>query len=115
VSANDLSERAARAIVERGVNAIEGGFVWSSDPRLTLASPQRYTEEQVLSMLDGIRARSLLILADPATSYLPSAMMAARAAHVADIRVAKLAGHHHLHMEEAAAVAAVIRSFRVSR
>ncbi|GAA0713043.1 alpha/beta hydrolase [Dokdonella soli] len=112
VTSNDLSEPAARAIVERGVNTVEGGFVWSSDPRLTLASPQRYTEAQVLAMLAGIRARTLLVLADPATSYLPSAMMDARAAQVADIRVVRLPGHHHLHMEEAAAVADAINAFR---
>ncbi|HEY6941275.1 alpha/beta hydrolase [Dokdonella sp.] len=103
--ANDLSDAAARAIVERGVQAVDGGYVWSSDPRLTLASPQRYGEEQVRTMLAGIRARTRLVLADPPTSYLPSAMMDARAACVADIRVTRIAGHHHLHLEDAAAVA----------
>lgn len=109
--ANDLSEAAARAIVTRGVVEVEGGWVWSSDPRLTLASPQRYTEEQVLAMLGGIRARSLLVLADPPTSYLPATMMDARAAQVADIRVVRLAGHHHLHLENAEAVAGEILAF----
>lgn len=109
--ANDLSEPAARAIVARGVHAIDGGWVWSSDPRLTLASPQRYTEEQVRAMLGGIRARTLLVLADPPTDYLPIAMMDARASCVADIRVVRLPGNHHLHLEDAPAVAAQIRSF----
>jgi pimeloyl-ACP methyl ester carboxylesterase len=103
--ANDLSDAAARAIVARGVLAVEGGWVWSSDPRLTLASPQRYGEEQVRAMLSGIRARTRLVLADPPTSYLPAAMMDARATCVADIRVTRIAGHHHLHLENAAAVA----------
>ncbi|MDR2012022.1 MAG: alpha/beta hydrolase [Rhodanobacter sp.] len=111
VTANDLSEPCARAIVERGVKAVEGGWVWSSDPRLLIASPQRYTEEQVQAMLSGIRARSLLVLADPASSHLPVALMDARAARVADIRVVRLPGHHHLHMEQAPAVAAAIRAF----
>jgi pimeloyl-ACP methyl ester carboxylesterase len=109
--ANDLSEPAARAIVERGTLGVAGGHVWSSDPRLTLASPQRYTEEQVLAMLAGITARSLLVLADPPTSYLPSAMMDARAARVADIRVVRLPGHHHLHLEDAQPVAAEMLAF----
>jgi pimeloyl-ACP methyl ester carboxylesterase len=109
--ANDLSEAAARAIVTRGLVEVEGGFAWSSDPRLTLASPQRYTEQQVLAMLGGIRSRSLLVLADPPTSYLPSAMMDERAAQVADLRVVRLPGHHHLHLEDARAVAAEILAF----
>lgn len=103
--ANDLSDAAARAIVARGVQQVEGGYVWSSDPRLTLASPQRYGEEQVRAMLRGIHARTRLVLADPPTSYLPAEMMDARAACVADIRVTRIAGHHHLHLENAAAVA----------
>ena len=86
---NDLSEAAARAIVARGVREVEGGVVWSSDPRLTLVSPQRYTEDEVLAMLAGIRAPTRLVLADPPTSYLPSAMMDSRASRVADIRVAQ--------------------------
>lgn len=112
VAANGLSETAARAIVERGVVAVDGGYVWCSDPRLTLASPLRFTEAQVLAMLAGIRAPTLLVLAEPATSYLPTTMMDARAAQVAGIRVVRLPGNHHLHLEDADAVAAAIRVFR---
>lgn len=109
MAVNDLGETAARAIVERGIVAVDGGFVWSSDPRLTLASPVRFTEAQVLAMLAGIRAPTVLVLAEPATSYLPTAMMDARAAQVPGIRVVRLAGNHHLHLENAEAVAAVLR------
>jgi len=105
---NDLSEAAARAIVARGVREVDGGVVWSSDPRLTLVSPQRYTEDEVLTMLAGIRAPTRLVLADPTTSYLPAAMMDSRASRVADIRVVRLAGHHHLHLEKAAEVATAL-------
>jgi len=112
VAANGLSEAAARALVERGIRAVDGGYVWCSDPRLTLASPQRFTEAQILAMLSGIEAPTLLILASPATSYLPSAMMESRAARVADIRIVRLAGQHHLHLEDAPAVADAIRTFR---
>jgi len=112
VTANGLSEPAARALVERGVREVEGGYVWSSDPRLTLASPQRFTEAQVLAMLKGIEAPTLLVLAAPATSYLPTAMIETRAAQVARIRIVRLAGQHHLHLEDAPAVAGAIRAFR---
>jgi pimeloyl-ACP methyl ester carboxylesterase len=112
VTANGLSAPAARALVERGVREVEGGYVWSSDPRLTLASPQRFTEAQVLAMLKGIEAPTLLVLATPATSYLPTAMMETRAAQVARIRIVRLPGQHHLHLEDAPAVAGAIRAFR---
>jgi pimeloyl-ACP methyl ester carboxylesterase len=113
--ASEFSEHAARPIVERGTLEVEGGFVWSSDPRLTLASPQRYTEAQLLAMLGGIRAPTLMLLADPPTSYLPSAMMQARAAEVADIEIVRLPGNHHLHLEQPRRVFEAIGAYRQRR
>lgn len=100
MAASGFSRDAALPIVERGVDAVDGGFVWSSDAKLTLASPLRYTEAQILAMLRGIRARTLLILAEPATSYLQESMMAPRIACVDDIDVVRIASNHHLHLEE---------------
>ncbi|MEO6102486.1 MAG: alpha/beta hydrolase, partial [Pseudoxanthomonas sp.] len=54
MQANQLSEPSARLLVERGVVAVEGGFVWSSDPRLTLPAMQRMTEAQVRQLIAGI-------------------------------------------------------------
>ena len=109
--ANGLSEAAARALVERGVRAVDGGWSWSSDPRLTLASPLRYTEAQIQAILRGIAAPTLMILCTPATPYLPSALMQARADCVPGIRVAHLPGNHHLHLENAPPVAEAILRF----
>lgn len=111
MQANDLGEAAATALVERGLAAVPGGWSWSSDARLTLASPLRYTEAQIQNILRGISAPTCVVLAEPATSYLPPAMMQARADCVADIDVHHLPGNHHLHMEHAAAVAAVFHAF----
>lgn len=111
MAASGLSRDAAKPIVERGVDAVDGGFVWSSDAKLTLASPQRYTEAQILAMLRGIRARTLLMLAEPATSYLPESTMAPRIACVADIVVVRIAGNHHLHLEAPREVFDAITTF----
>lgn len=109
--ASGFSSEVARALVERGVQKVDGGYVWSSDPRLTLTSAQRYSEAQVRAMLSGIRAPTLLILAEPATPYLPDAMMRERAAEVADIEVVHVAGHHHLHLESPDAVFEIVARF----
>ncbi len=115
--ANNLSETAATALVERGLAAVPGGWSWSSDARLTLASPLRYTEAQIQNILRGIAAPTLVVLAQPTTPYLPEAMMRARAACVADITMQHLPGNHHLHLENAAQVATAILAFcdRVAR
>jgi pimeloyl-ACP methyl ester carboxylesterase len=114
MQANGLSSMAARLLVERGIRAVDGGFVWSSDPRLTLASPTRFVEAQVQALLDGIRAPSVLVLADPAPSFLPPAMIEARIARVPGIEVVRLPGHHHLHLEDPQPVAAALLASRAA-
>ena len=108
-----LGEAAARAIVARGLREADGGsgFCWSSDPRLTLPSVQRFTEQQLAVVLAGIRAPTLLVLAEPEARYLPRVVMDARIALVSDIEVRRLPGSHHLHLERADAVAAVLSEF----
>ncbi len=68
----------------------------------------RLAEAQIHAILRGIQAPTALMLAEPATPYLPSAAMQARAACVPNIVVSHLAGGHHLHLEQPAAIAAWI-------
>jgi pimeloyl-ACP methyl ester carboxylesterase len=114
--ANDLSEAAARLLVERGLvpapaDASSEGYVWSSDPRLTLPTMLRTTEAQVRNLVAGIGCPTRVIYADPAQPYLPDPLRRERAALLprGDMRI--LAGGHHLHMEDPAAVAAAIGDF----
>lgn len=112
--ANGLSRAAALMLVERGLKPVDGGFTWSTDPRLMLTSPVRNTEEQVLAVLRGVRAPTGLILAEPAQPYMPRAGMDHRIAQVADIEVARLAGTHHLHMENPQLVATALLAFQAA-
>jgi pimeloyl-ACP methyl ester carboxylesterase len=109
--ANSLSQAAATALVARGIKPVSGGFTWSTDPRLTLASPQRYVEAQIFAMLQGIHAPTLLVLAQPEQAYLPRETMDRRIALVANIRVRRLPGSHHLHLEDPQPVADAITDF----
>ena len=106
-----LSADAATVLIARGTKPVPGGLSWSSDPRLTLTSPVRYTEEQILAVLRGIAAPSLLVLADPSPPFLPAEMIERRVAQVANIRVRRLRGSHHLHLEDPQPVAAEILEF----
>lgn len=105
--AGGLSEASARLIVERGTEHTGAGWRFASDPRLTLPSPLRMDEAQVRACIEAIRAPTLIVLADPATSYLDGEAARARIAAFADATVLRLAGHHHLHMESAEAQTAV--------
>ncbi len=105
-----LPAELARPIVERGLIETAGGWRWRSDPQLTRPSPVRLAESQVHALLRGIAAPTALLLAQPATAYLPSAPMQARADCVVEITVSRLDGGHHLHLEHPQAVAAWIGS-----
>lgn len=108
---NQLSEPSARRLVERGVKQVEGGWSWRSDPRLMLPTAVRMTEEQVGDVLDAIRCPVQVIYATPAQAYFPEPERSQRVARLANGRVATLPGHHHVHMDEAGAVAAIIAGF----
>ena len=100
-----LRNELARPIIERGLLETDGGWCWRSDPRLTRATSIRLAETQIHALLHGIDTPTSLLLAQPATSYLPSALMQARAACVPHIAVTHLDGGHHLHLEHPQAVA----------
>ncbi len=113
--AGGISRRAAEILVTRGLKSVAGGWSWSSDPRLMPAVPQRYAEIQLAPILRGIRAPSLLILAEPMALPIAEAAILARANEVADLELVRLPGNHHLHLEDGAPVAREILRFLQQR
>ena len=104
--ASGLRAELARPIVGRGLAAVDGGYRWRSDPRLTRPSAVRLAETQIQALIAGIEAPTALLLARPVTPYLPSAMMEARARNVPHIATTFMDGGHHLHLERPDDVAA---------
>lgn len=104
--ASGLAAELACPIVERGLRETEGGWQWRSDPRLVRPTAVRLAESQILALLAGIEAPVALLLSEPATPYLPAAMMQARATCVPRIAVEHMDGGHHLQLEHPQAVAA---------
>lgn len=109
--AGGLSEAAARVLVERGVVPAEGGWRWSTDPRLRLASPFRVDGSHVDALLHAIACPVLLLLADPPLPFMDQAQREARLSALAGAKQLRFPGHHHLHMETPAPLAAAIRDF----
>lgn len=111
MQANQLSEPSARLLVERGVREVEGGYVWSSDPRLTLPTPQRLDEAQIAALVASIACPTRVIYAEPAQPYFPEPLRTTRARLLPHGELIVLPGSHHLHMDDADAVAAAIGDF----
>ena len=106
-----LEEAAARLLVERGIAPVEGGFVWSTDPRLTLPTMQRMTEPQIRDLVGGIECPTRVIFAEPAQSYLPDPLRRDRAGLLPRGELIVMDGGHHLHMEQPQRVAEAIGDF----
>lgn len=114
VPGTGLGEAMVRLLVERGLRAVEGGWCWSTDQRLTLSTAMRMTEGQVRDLLANIACPVRAIFAEPAQPYFPEPLRSERAALLARGERIVLAGGHHLHMEQPAAVAAAIGDFLVA-
>ena len=109
--ANQLSEPCAKLLVERGVVAQDAGYVWSSDPRLTLPTLQRFTEPQVREVIAGIECPTRAIFASPPQDYLPEPLRSERAGLLPQGELFVMDGTHHLHMETPVPVADVVEGF----
>lgn len=103
-----LDEASSRLMIERGICAVDGGYEWSSDARLTLPTAVRMSEAQIQDCLRAIVCPVTLLIADPTPPYFPPALRDARIACVAQIRSVSLPGSHHLHMTHPVDVVAAL-------
>jgi pimeloyl-ACP methyl ester carboxylesterase len=111
LAVSQMSREAARLIVARNLRAVDGGWAWRSDPRLTLPSHLRVEEASIRAWLRALEVPTFVLCADPAPPYFGPELRDARVAQVRDVRFAELTGGHHLHMEQPEAVAAILLPF----
>ncbi|WP_067560677.1 alpha/beta fold hydrolase [Halofilum ochraceum] len=109
--AGGLDEPAARLLVERATLAVDGGVRWRSDRRLRLPAPYRFTEDQVVAVLRGIRAPTRLVVGDRGLLPMERPALEQRVEAIDDLAIDRLEGHHHLHMETPRPVADALGPF----
>lgn len=106
-----IGEEAARLLCARGLREVEGGYTWRTDKRLRLHSSSRFDEEQARAFVAAITAPTLLVQAEQGLSFNAERYAGRLACH-RDLRVVKLPGGHHLHIDgNAIGVASCIQSF----
>lgn len=108
---NGLSAAAIAPLVERGLKAVEDGWIWSADPRLQLPSAVPMSEAQVQHLLRDLSMPVLVLAAEQPDPRLPKLHVQARLDCVPQARVERLPGGHHLHIAEPARSADEIRRF----
>lgn len=105
----------AAQLADRALRKVDGGYEWRGDPRLSGASALKLNAGQCKAMLKALTMPVLNIWATPSERMkkLNDAAKAAAAAHIANLAVADVPGHHHWHMEAETAreIAKVVEKF----
>jgi pimeloyl-ACP methyl ester carboxylesterase len=96
-----ISHEAAADLVRRGLMPVENGYVWSSDPRLTVPSMMCLDEAQVQSCIARLTMPISLALGTTGLACQAD-FMNTRIALCPQMRVETFTGGHHLHLESAA-------------
>lgn len=105
-----MSLDAARLLLERATEQVEGGFTWRSDPRLRLSSRQYFGETAVEAYLSRIACPTIMVRATEGWP-VDLARMKARLELIEGLRYVELPGNHHLHLENPEPVAEQLRDF----
>ncbi len=106
-----VSHDAAERLAQRGLMPVPGGFTWRTDARLMLPSPMRLSRAHALAFVDRVACPTSLILAEQGLMTEPAMLQLAEGLPFA---LHRLAGGHHLHLDDetgARAVAAVFNPF----
>ena len=107
-----LNAEAARLIADRNLKKVEGGYTWTTDPRLRGASAVKLTAEQVDTVLQGVSMPTLLLIAEQGLASTHARKFTTLGDRVSGAIVESFPGGHHFHMEEGVAkLGERIRSF----
>lgn len=106
-----VSREAAEMLAQRGLMPVPGGYTWRTDPRLMLPSAMRLTRAHALAFVSRVAGPTSLVLAEQGLMMQPELLELVESFPF-DTR--RLAGGHHLHLDDdigAEAVARVFNSF----
>lgn len=109
-TATGMTVDSARILLRRGLEDADGRVRWRADPRLRLPSRQRLTEAQVRAFFTAIACPTVVVRADPGMT-VDEALLRDRLAAIAGATLARIPGGHHVHLDDPAAVAAIVGPF----
>ena len=98
--ASGTDPRAVAMLVERSLEACEGGFRWRTDARLRYASALKLSAPHIRAIFAGVTAPALLVLAGDTRARL--AQMPGITDPFPDLAIEEIPGPHHWHMLESA-------------
>lgn len=108
--AGDFDFDCAMILTRRGTRVCAGGYTWRSDPAVRVKSPLYLSEEQVIAYLRVITSPTLLVRASRGLPVRRPAVEL-RYRHVPHLQIRDVEGGHHVHLENAQPVAAILNEF----
>lgn len=110
LTASKIKRTSVELLVERGLEKIENGYVWRTDPRLLCKPLLMQTETQVIPFLKRISTPTCLLRPSPGWPY-DEKLFNARIGIMQNIEVHRINGDHHIHMDNPDVVAPILRDF----
>ena len=104
-----LDHDSSALLCERGLQLVDDGWTWRADARLRLASSLRLSEAQIEGFLRALGMPTLLIVGEQGMGG--NGLFDHRLDWPQQLALKRLPGRHHLHMENAEAVAAELKAF----
>lgn len=101
-----VSREAAELLAQRGLMPVPGGYSWRSDSRLTLPSPLRLSDTQAMSFVRQISCPTTLVVAEEGMLVDHPQLL-----DRLPFTLKRLAGGHHLHLNDEAGAALVADCF----
>lgn len=111
IKVNPMTVSSAQCIIERGLKQNEDGtYSWRTDPRLLKPSALQLTEEQTIAFLEEITAPIMVVRPEPGFPF-PEDIINRRIDAVKHLKIHRLAGEHHVHLDNPIEVAAALNAF----
>ena len=105
-----VSYQAARVLVERGTKKTDAGYVWTFDRRVRCGYTTFPFDDSVRALLSMVKNPICLIRGDKGLRY-PENIFDGRVASVSNLQIHYFNGGHHLHLDNSAPIAKIIREF----
>ncbi len=104
----DLNFENSKLIVSRNLKEKEGGYQWTTDPKLKLMSSWRFSLQQVMSLIDFIETPVLGIYSKQSRAL---AQVDSFKSRFAALKVETVEGGHHIHMDNPKTCSLLVNAF----
>ncbi len=105
-----VSQLASELLAQRGLSPVAGGYCWNTDSRLTLPSPLRLTTAHAVAFVRAVQCPMSLVLAEEGVLTAEPDFMKILSSLPLDVQ--RLAGGHHLHLDDEQGAQAVADCFQ---